>query len=631
MIDEKKRKQALRVLLIGLLLLLARGLVAADHRFYTVSDLKPGMIGEGYTVLSGTEVESFPIEVVGLLEGTGSVSHLILVKLTGTKVQRIAAGMSGSPIFINKRLIGAIGYGFEYADARYAMVTPIEEMLDLWKYPVAEGEQFSFYQGGLPGIQGVTFGRAPDDSWLVAEPVQTPLFISGFGPDARDYLISVFSKRGYLTPVMNRYGTTPGLLTTALLLGAAANSAVEPLPVEALQPGSAITVTLVDGDYKVAAVGTLTWLEKGKFLAFGHPFLNKGPVDYGVGGASIVEIIDSYVFPFKLGIALPSFGRVTQDRGAGIAGEIGVFPRTVKVTTEVTDLSTQRTKTYQFDVIHDESLLPELVLAGLMDATDRTIDLIGEGTAKITFRINGPNLPPVKRENLFYGRDVAAAVLREVGRILEVIVDNEFIEPQITEIYTQITVQPERLSASLIDVELPKKEFAPGEKVTLRGKILPFRGNAIEVPLEIELPTTPGQWLLYVYGSDYGMRYEETQENTEEQGFNGEYYKTYTSLEQVLQDYLGRPQNNQLVAEVLPAERMEDLLLEEDDDREAADGRAEEKRYWTADTSYYLTGEKQIIIEIVNPAVAGDDSNNDQQLPEEEEDTFAEQSMKAVR
>ena len=617
--DGKKRNQALRVLLIGLLLLLLKGQVSADHRFYAVSDLKPGMTGEGYTVLSGTKVESFPVEVVGLLKGSGSVSHLILIKLTGTKVPGIASGMSGSPIFIDQKLIGAIGYGFQNTDARYAMVTPIEEMLALWEAPVETGEQFIFYQGGLPGVQGVAFGRAPSDYWLIAQPVQTPLLLSGYGPRARDYLSATFARRGYLTPVASQHQTTPGQPGALLPLGAAADKLRAPFPVETLQPGSAITALLVDGDYQIAAVGTLTWLEKEKFLAFGHPFLNKGPVDYGVGGASIVEIIESNVFPFKLGIALPGFGRVTQDRGAGIAGEIGVFPQMVKVTTEVTDLSTHCTKTYEFNVFHDESFLPELVLAGVMDATDRTLDRIGAGTAKVTFQIDGPNLPPIKRENLFYGQDVAAAALREVGRVLRAITDNEFVEPQITEISTRITVNPERLSANLIDVELPKKEFAPGEKVTILGKLLPYRGTETEIPLEIELPTTPGKWLLFVYGSDFGLMYEETQEDIEEQGYDGEYYKTYTSLDDVLQDYLKRPQNNQLVAEVLPAERMEAPMTEEEDDWAQADDRNKEKHYWTVDTPYYLTGEKQILIEVVEPVIEEEDQSSNYQPPEEEE------------
>lgn len=621
MIILEKRKRTLLVLLIGLILLLTGVQVMADNRFYAVSDLKPGMTGEGYTVLSGTKVEAFPVEIVGLLEGPGSVSHLILIKLTGTKVRGIASGMSGSPVFINKKLVGAIGYGFQNTDSRYAMVTPIEEMLALWDDPREDGEQFSFFQGGLPGVQGVAFGRAPSDSWLVVRPVQTPLFISGFGSRARDYLITTLSNRGYLTPTPNRHGMTTGLPATLFPLGVSAKNPVESLPTEALKPGSAITATLVDGDYQVAAVGTLTWLEKGKFLAFGHPFLNKGPVDYGVGGASIVEIIDSNVFPFKLGITLPGFGRVTQDRGAGIAGEIGVFPQMVRVKTEVSDLSTHRTQTYEFNVINDESFLPELVLAGIMDATDQTLDRIGAGTVKVAFQINGHNLPTVSRENLFYGRDVAVAALREVSRVLQVIVDNEFVQPQITEIFTRINVNSERLSANLTDVKLPKNEFEPGEKVTIQGKILPFRGPATEIPLEIEMPTTPGKWLLFIYGSDSGLAPEENQEDMEEQGYDPEYFKPYTSIDEVLQDYLKRPQNNQLVAEVLPTERMDEFVTEEEDGWEQGAATAKEKTYWTTDTSYYLTGEKQILIEVVEPATENNNRGSNNRLPEEDEFT----------
>ncbi|HBK67448.1 MAG TPA: hypothetical protein DDZ91_02290, partial [Firmicutes bacterium] len=173
------------------------------------------------------------------------------------------------------------------------------------------------------------------------------------------------------------------------------------------------------------------------------------------------------------------------------------------------------------------------MLAGLMDAIDRALDRIGPGTATIQFQINGNNIPTVSRENLFYGRDIAAAALKEVGRVLQVIVENEFIQPQITEISTQIKVTPERLSAKLTTVELAKNEFAPGEKVTLMGKILPYRGSATEVPLEIEAPSTPGKWLLLVYGSDYGFTTEKNQEKIEEENFETDYYKSYSSLDEV--------------------------------------------------------------------------------------------------
>src|SRR5690606_18910138 len=142
-------KNRRRALLIGLLMLILSLKASANDEFYPLSQIKPGMIGKGYTVFSGTKIESFPIQVVRILKGQGSVSNLILIKINGDKPQGIASGMSGSPVFINKKLVGAIGYGFQNADPRYAMVTPIEEMIKLWDEPVAKGEKFSFYDGGL--------------------------------------------------------------------------------------------------------------------------------------------------------------------------------------------------------------------------------------------------------------------------------------------------------------------------------------------------------------------------------------------------------------------------------------------------------------------------------------------------
>ncbi|HBT17619.1 MAG TPA: hypothetical protein DEB05_11770 [Firmicutes bacterium] len=604
-----------RAILIGLILLITGVPVYANNQFYAFSDLKPGMTGEGYTVFSGTRVEAFPVEVVGLLEGTGSVSHLILIKITGSKARGIAAGMSGSPIYINKKLVGAIGYGFQNADSRYAMVTPIEEMLTLWNETVRAEEKFSFQQGGLPGFKGVAFdSESPDDSWLWAQPVLTPLFISGLSPRARDYLTSTFQGTTFLPSTSDKSRIYPGLTQPWFPLASVSEGKKVSVAPGSLKPGSAITATLVEGDYQVVALGTLTWLDNNKFLGLGHPFLNKGQVEYGIGGASIVDIIDSNVFPFKLGIALPSFGRVLQDRGAGIAGELGILPRMVKVSTEVYDQSLFRTQKYEFTAVNDESLLPGLVLAGLMDAIDRALDRIGPGTATIQFQINGNNIPTVSRENLFYGRDIAAAALKEVGRVLQVIVENEFIQPQITEISTQIKVTPERLSAKLTTVELAKNEFAPGEKVTLMGKILPYRGSATEVPLEIEAPSTPGKWLLLVYGSDYGFTTEKNQEKIEEENFETDYYKSYSSLDEVLKPYLEKPQNNQLVAEVLPIEQGEEFGLEGEDGFEEEKVSGKERKYWTATTPYYLTGEEQILIEVIDMITERDDEGLEKKL-----------------
>ncbi|HHT47845.1 MAG TPA: hypothetical protein GXZ98_00930, partial [Firmicutes bacterium] len=408
--------------------------------FFPIAALKPEMKGEGYTVFSATKVESFPVEIVGIMEGSGSLSHLILVKLTGGQV--VAAGMSGSPVFIGGKLVGAIGYGFENADPRYAIVTPIEEMLALWDR--APDETFHFTEGGLPGYDGVALGEGPAEGpWLRARPVATPLFLSSYRPLADNYLLATLQERGAYLVYPERPTAGQGLIA-ALQPLAFAGKYSRHFDSASLQPGSALTLTLAEGDYQATALGTLTWREQDKFFGFGHSFLNKGRVEYGVGSAEILDVIDSPYFPFKVGIASSSLGRVLQDRRAGVAGEFGVLPRMIPVTTEVTDEITGISREYAFTVVNDEDLFPGLVLAGVLDTIDRTIDRIGPGTANIYFELNGANFPSFQRENLFYGDDVAAAALLEFAEMIRVITENEFIKPEFTGIKLSIKVNGER-------------------------------------------------------------------------------------------------------------------------------------------------------------------------------------------
>lgn len=593
-----------KVLFIVLILLILGAPITANDPFLPLSALQPGMKGHGLTVFSGTKVEEFPVEIVGILEGSGSVAHLILIRLTGG--QPLAAGMSGSPIFVEGKLIGAIGYGFQNADPQFAMVTPIEEMLTLWSRGETEEETFIFIEGSLPGYEGVALGVEPTaGNWLQARPVATPLFLSGYGPRAGDYLLTVLHKQGVFRSDQGRATAYPGLVPTLLPLAMGAKAANAPVGPQSLQPGSAITITLVEGDYRVTALGTLTWREGEEFLGFGHSFMNRGKVEYALGNAEILSIIRSQDLPFKLGVGLPVIGRVSQDRGAGVAGEIGVFPRMVEVLTEVTDETSGLVYEYAFKVVNEEDLLPGLVLAGVIDTIDRTLDRIGPGTAKVYFELIGDNFPLFQRENLFCGQDVAAAALQELAELLRVITGNEFVQPELTSVKVRVKISPELLRAKIIKVELPKKKFAPGEKVILTVHLLPFRGEVVQTPLEVELPSTPGQWLLMVYGNEYNFATGE-QGSADEELYNMELYQSYTSLEERLAEYGTRLQNNQLVAEFLPEERGRQVskLTERQDGAEAEVGEEEPEAaqahaYQTMATPYFVTGEERIIVEVV--------------------------------
>ena len=368
---------------------------------------------------------------------------------------------------------------------------------------------------------------------------------------------------------------------------------------------------LADGDYQVAALGTITWIENRRFLAFGHPFLNRGVVEYGAGGAYIHDVINSNIMSFKLGTALPVRARVTRDRGAGVAGELGTIPQTVKVSTRVLDKETGREGEYSFQAIRDEQLLPGLALAGVLSFIDRTLDRIGPGTATIRFKVTGENLPAIERENIYYGEDIAVAAISEIGRFLQLLTDNEFLQVKIDEIAVGIEITAERLRARLTRLDLPKKEFYPGEELTVTGVILPFRGEEVDVPLEVKIPEdfSPGEWILSAHGSSYKITVGEEEEEAGEIPEVGteeglEDLESVTSLEELVKKFLTRPANNELVVEAYPLYPPEEPG---DDYAESSSGKK-----WTVPTNYYLVGEKQVIVKVIAEEATENEENGEE-------------------
>lgn len=587
----------LLLLIIPLLYTEATGETAS--KFFPLAEIKPGMKADCYTVIKEDKIEPFPVEIIGVVEGSGSVRRFILIKFAGESDELgISAGMSGSPVFIENRLAGAVGYGFQNADPRYGLVTPIEDMLRLWDEPVNLAEEVYYFQrGGLNGFMGVAFGeKNAGDSLLQARPVATPLLFSDPNPRAFR-LLSTYLPEHLIFPVAG------GLRTRAK-----GNSKNE----GDFAPGSAFSVLLADGDYQVAALGTVTWIENRRFLAFGHPFLNRGIVEYGAGGAYIHDVINSETMPFKLGTTLPIRARVTRDRGAGVAGELDTAPQTVKVSTRVLDKETGREDEYSFQVMRDEQLLPGLVLAGVLSFIDRSLDRIGPGTATVRFEVAGENVPPAKRENLYYGEDIAVDSINEISRFLQLLTENEFLQVKIEEIAIHIEVTAERLSARLTRLQLPKEEFSPGEEFIMTGVILPFRGEEKEIPLEIRIPEdfSPGEWILSAHGSSYKMTVGEEEEETgeipeldNEEELEG--LESVTSLEELVKKFLIRPANNELVVESYP------LYPPKNPGNDFyAEFSSGEK--WTVPTDYYLIGEEQVVINIIDPEAVKDEENEEE-------------------
>lgn len=573
-------------LLISILLIFGFNTMAANNsKFLPLTMVRPGMKGVAYTVISGDKIESFNVRVVGILAGSGPVKNLILVQVSGRSLNEfggIAAGMSGSPVYINNKLVGAIGYGFQNADPRYALVTPIEDMMQLLQRPsAATSEKLTWVDGSIPGYRGVSLGnRDFGDSWLKGVPVETPIMVGGLGKRAFRSISGLFNSSG--VKLINLAGRSRGDFDE----------------VKMLVPGSAVGIQVVTGDYEVSAIGTLTWIEDGIFLAFGHPFLNKGDVDYYVTGAHIYKTIGSSAFPFKLGETSAIVGRLTQDRGAGVAGILGQVPEQVTVKVNVS-YATQKSKTFQFRVAYDDSLMKGLIVAGALQAIDQTLDRIGSGTAEVQARIIGDGFTTIERSNLFYSQDIAASSLKEVNKLLELLINNEFHNIRLRHVEINVKIDPERKSARILEAAIKNgkegRKFQPGDNLQLEISILPYRNKKEFKLMNIALPNNlkPGRWLLSVHGGGFSTTVAE--KDSEKKDSELVNWNKFNNLQEEVDDFLSQPTNNMLVVEALPLNG-ETPEGQSDPIKELAQQNSLNK--WTLSTHYYLSGESQIMIDI---------------------------------
>ncbi|MBO8126119.1 MAG: hypothetical protein H0Z38_02665 [Firmicutes bacterium] len=547
-------------LLFATVLIVALGASAQAVEFFPLDQLEPGMHGYGRTVIRGSEVESFDVEVLGTLEYQGLVDKLVLVRVGGEVMEEsggIAQGMSGSPVYIDGKLLGALSYGYGLADHFIGMVTPIDAMLSVLELVPGTEMQLSrpVYLEGRR-YDSVALGETENPSALELVPVSTPLLVSGMGPRGRQRLQELFQ----------------GLDVTVRSIGASGEGGGGELK---LEPGSPIAVDLIKGDIRALALGTVTYIDdEGRFLAFGHPFASRGRSNYFASYAQILTTVHSIDTPFKIGKPGSSFGVVTQDRQAAIAGQLGALPTTVPVKVTVRDLDLQRERTYFFEVIKDPLLTLNLIDTAVLQTIDSTLDRIGPGTASLEFTISGEELPAggFTRKNLFFSSfDIAAVSTGELFEALDLVLNNEFKEVEIDQVEVTILVEEARRTAKIENARLLTDEVYPGDTVEIEVTLRPWRSDPITRVVKLDIPQDiePGEVTVTVRNASY-LTYseeEEESEHVEEPEVPGKpdnpaelkpkknepVTKTNAeSLELLISDFVLREKNNQIVAEFYP-------------------------------------------------------------------------------
>lgn len=538
-----------------------------------ITSVQKGERGIGKTVVSATTVEEFGVEVLGVVAGTGPSGALILVRTFGPLIERtggIAAGMSGSPVFIDGQLIGALAYGFSMADHTIGLVTPADDMLQirelLTRDGASGGDKLVLNVDGR-AWSGVVVARYPGEADLlrsvlpadvgVAVPLATPLAVSGLGRRTRSILESSLAGWSLFS-----------------VPGGKAPSGVE---APELEPGSAIGVQLIRGDVNLTALGTVTLVDGNGFVGFGHPLMNRGNVDFFATGAYVHEVVPSIEVPFKICAPLQPVGRLSQDRQAGVAGVLGELPQAIAVKVEVYDAASERLTQLSAEIANDEGLTVPLLAITLLEAFDRAIDRIGAGTATVMATIEGEGLPrPLVRDNLFYSAsDVSAVSLGELLLGTQKLLANEFAPIGLKTISIRADIEPGRRTARIESAHAKTTKVVAGEAVEIEVSLRPFREETITRTLVLDIPAgiAPGEVTVFVRGGGYGAPRLIAGELAEQLGEpgpepgeddEGDVSDTAASFDRFLAALFERDRNYEIVAEFYPMPSEYELGIEEE-------------------------------------------------------------------
>jgi SpoIVB peptidase S55 len=458
----------------------------------SVDQIHTGMRGVAYTVFEGVKPEPMEVEVLGVLRNmNGPKGDLILIRLHGTKVEYtgVVAGMSGSPVYLDGKLAGALSFRIgEFSKEPIAGVTPIAEMLEInaLDSSVPHNDSAAKQNPSMPVKTSGPGEAAPLQNIAnYLKPIETPLVFSGFSEETIRRFAPQFASAG-ITPV----------------LGAGSVSNVK--QPEPLQPGSAVSAILVRGDMDIAATCTVTYMDPERLLACGHPLLQYGMVDMPMTKAQILATLPSPMNAFKIVNATEPVGAFVQDRHTGIMGLFGRQPQMIPVTLNIHGGPAD--KQFHYEVLNNARLSPVAMMATVFNAL-RGMNEYGEET---TYRLNGRisvnGYPDVALQNMYAPIDGstpgAALVAMSLGDRFSRIFDNPYERPNIKGVQLDVDLVKERRFARLENVHTDVSEARPGDEITVEAVLRPYRGERIVRQVRVHVPTSTSKGPLRILVSD---------------------------------------------------------------------------------------------------------------------------------
>lgn len=496
-----------------------------ESRMMRAADLRPGMKGYGLTVFSGLKPEKFEAEVVGVRHRVFPDDDMILCQLKHPVLNDIGvvAGMSGSPVFVNDKLIGAVAYGWQFQKDALAGITPIESMLKVYNATqpgmtednpeLADTSSFNAYNCYMEMRHSLTFRpihdgrtgaksiplhaddlpnslrdrlRLPDSFSM--EPLATPLFISSATPMTLKLLSDLFAQLGVQPVVMGMAAGSGG--------GASADAQNSPGgPVtdlnalaDELSGGYGLAIPLVEGDMSMAGVGTVSFRQGNKLVAFGHPMFEFGRVAYPMAPARINTVVRNAIRPFKLGESVGQVGVVRQDRMPAIGGVLGEKARMFDVQVMVDDPGYRGARRFNYRIWEDREMGPSLSMSVIMESIASAARSGGDTAALYEYSLLFDDGTSITKQDYIASQLGAMETAIGAGADLGSLMNNPYKRLHAQQVEFKIRINQRFPQALITSAMLDKPRYRPGDAGTITWEIQPFRKPLTRASYTFRLP-----------------------------------------------------------------------------------------------------------------------------------------------
>lgn len=461
-----------RILGLVCLLSMASGATAAVEDpgapILPLAEVEPGLIGEGWSVFSGREPERFEVEVLGVWQMVAPDSSYILTRLKGQGLEEsgVIAGMSGSPVYVGDRLLGAVAFSWAFASDAIAGVTPIESMRRM--HSARAAAPTSPLTAPAPRLRDLVEPAQPRQRLLDA--------LAPLGGEAAARSSLLWSSTGFRPGTQELLRQAVGPMVAA---GAAEDLSAD------LRPGDAVAAVLIDGDLRLAATGTVTDRLGSTVLAFGHPFLSLGDVVVPMAPAEILTVVPSLANSFKIGNIGPTIGSFDRDRPAGVRGTLGAIPPMLPLSIRVEGESERR---FEMRLARVGPITGALVATAVLGAVDAANGAGGYQDLELLATFDLAGRPPLTVRQRFHGISAGVGAALHLLNVAGFLSNNALAEVEVAAIDVVITQRRERRETRVVAAHPDRRIVTPGASLSVTVELDPFQGDRLRHRLELELP-----------------------------------------------------------------------------------------------------------------------------------------------